>query len=461
MQENIYLYYTSDLHSHFENWPKIVHFLKTKIKNHEQNNETYFIFDNGDHVDRFHPITEATLGAENIRLLNLAGYNCVNLGNNEGITLTKDTLYHLYDKADFEVVCSNITTIEKNEPKWLKSYSVLTTKKGVRIGVIGLTAPFKTFYQEYGWDALDPMSLLEHLLPDIKHECDVIVLLSHLGINDDEEITRRFPEVDVIIGGHTHHHFKEGHVLNNTLLTATGKHGKNVGVIQLKLDLNNKKIVSKKAHTISTEPLLEDTETKQALIEANNRAETILNKEVSFLAEKLKSDWYKETEVMKKLTATLREWTEADCAMLNSGIILEDIPKGTVTLGDLHQICPHPMNPCVVELTGEELLEVIRLVHTKRFIDIGLKGFGFRGEVIGRMVFDNLEVNTVLDSDGVEHVRNVFLYGKRINPREIYRLATADTFTFGNLIPEISRATVKEYFMPEFLRDLLKVSLKS
>ena len=34
-----------------------------------------------------------------------------------------------------------------------------------------------------------------------------------------------------------------------------------------------------------------------------------------------------------------------------------------VTKFDLHKICPHPINPCVVELTGAELKEVLAQTH--------------------------------------------------------------------------------------------------
>lgn len=36
MLEKLRLYHTNDLHSHFENWPKIVHYIEQKRNEHEK-----------------------------------------------------------------------------------------------------------------------------------------------------------------------------------------------------------------------------------------------------------------------------------------------------------------------------------------------------------------------------------------------------------------------------------------
>ncbi len=70
MLEKLRLYHTNDLHSHFENWPKIVHYIEQKRNEHEKDGEETLVFDIGDHMDRFQMITEATFGKANVDLLN-------------------------------------------------------------------------------------------------------------------------------------------------------------------------------------------------------------------------------------------------------------------------------------------------------------------------------------------------------------------------------------------------------
>src|SRR5699024_5560703 len=119
-------------------------------------------------------------------------------------------------------------------------------------------------------------------------------------------------------------------------------------------------------------------------------------------------DWYKSVPIMEALTEKVRLKTEADCAMLNAGLLIEGFDAGTITYKDVHHACPHPINPCVVTLTGDELTEVIRASLSQAFMGLELKGFGFRGKVIGRMVFANLEVDIREHTDGESYVREVY-----------------------------------------------------
>ncbi len=460
MKEKIFLYYTNDLHSHFENWPQIIGYFNQQKDKRERQGQSYWLLDNGDHVDRFHPIAEGLMGKGNVELLNQAGYHFANLGNNEGITLSREGLYELYDEADFEVLCANLKREKEPQPLWLKDHKVVESKQGVKIGVIGLTAPFQLFYSMLGWSVELPYETLERELSALSEQTDIIVLLSHLGINDDEEIARRFKEIDIIIGGHTHHLFRSGEFIGNTLLTAAGKHGTHLGEVMLEWDHERGELTGKEAYAIPTEDMAKDQVTVEALRAIEEEATANLKEHVTQLPVSEEVGWFHETKLMKGLVDTLKEWTEADIAMLNAGVLLDHLSAGEVCYEDVHRICPHPMNPCKVELNGDELLEVIRAAHTKEFTEVKLKGFGFRGEVIGRMVFSGVEIHTKKDDLGNERIQEVLFKGESLKPDGVYQVATADTFTFGRLLPEVAYAKNKKYYMPELLRDLLVATLK-
>ncbi|SDK07406.1 bifunctional metallophosphatase/5'-nucleotidase [Sediminibacillus albus] len=460
MNEKLFLYYTNDLHSHFENFPQIIGHFKEEGLIRKRNNQSYWFIDIGDHVDRSHPIAEAMKGKANVELLNDSDFDLATVGNNEGITLDYEDLYHLYDHADFQLVCANLTSMEGSQPSWLKPTAHVTSIQGVKVGFIGLTAPFNDFYNLLGWNVDAPFAVLDRYLPALAEESDIVVLLSHLGISDDEEIARRYQDIDVIIGGHTHHLFRDGEYINNTLLTAAGKHGKYVGEVILTWDHQQNKLLNKEAYAIATENFPKDVETEAKLAGYALQAKQKLDQTVVTLDQSLEFGWFKETPIMKKLVETLKDWTAADCAMLNAGVLLDRFDKGNVTLGDIHRICPHPINPCLVSLNGDELMEVIRMSITKQFTELKLKGFGFRGEVLGRMVFSGAKVEIEKQSEGQERVVSVQINGVPLDMEKEYTVATADTFTFGRLLPEIAKSETKQFFMPEFLRDLLAETLK-
>ncbi|MBU6080411.1 bifunctional metallophosphatase/5'-nucleotidase [Allobacillus halotolerans] len=452
MRENIHLYFTSDLHSHFENWPKIIHSMKHEMSKHAD--EFHLILDNGDHLDRSHFYTEATLGEANIRLLNEADYHVVTLGNNEGITLPEEQLYHLYDDADFSVTCANIAPINQDKPDWLKPYEVFESDQGTKIGVIGLTAPFQLFYEQLGWTTYEPIEMLEQYMPELEERCDIIVLLSHLGVYQDELIAEKFP-IDVIIGGHTHHLFNQGQVHDGTLLNAVGKHGFYFGKVHLVYDHQKKQVIQSEGTAVEIGDE-QDEETKALIENIHQEAEEVLGKTVVVLDENYPANWYEETELMNNFVDELQTWTNADCAMLNAGVLLHGFSAGEVTRKDIHSSCPHPMNPCVMEMTGKELLETVRMFEGKEFIEFELKGLGFRGKRIGKMIYSNLTAQVHPKTDFVE---KIWLDEEEVEPNRAYQVATADTFSFPSLVPTIASVKEKHYFMPEFIRDVLEKSV--
>lgn len=460
MQEKLYFYYTNDLHSNFDQWPRVASYLKQETAKKDAVNASYWLIDAGDHVDRVNPIAEAYMGKANVALMNALDYDVVTIGNNEGITLPHEDLFHLYDDAGFHVVCANLESRTPTDPSWLQPTLQVKSIQGVKVGFIGLTAPFNAFYELLDWHVSSPYQVLDSYIRGLSEKTDVIVLLSHLGISEDQEIARRFPEIDVIIGGHTHHLLRTGEHVNNTVITAAGKHCYHVGEVILTWDHEKKKLVNKEAYATEISHLAKDLQTEQSLQQLNYRAAEIMGEVVVHTEIPIEVGWFKETKIMQELTHTLKHWAETDVAMLNAGLLLDEFPAGAITYSDIHRICPHPINPCVVELKGDELLEVVRGSLAKSFTELKLKGFGFRGEVLGRMVFSGLTVETAFHEDGEEHVENVLFHDEPLDPDNIYSVATADTFTFGRLLPEIAKSETKQYMLPEFLRDILADTLR-
>jgi len=460
MLEQLHFYYTNDFHSNFQQWPRTAGYIKREKAFQQRRGHDCWIVDIGDHMDRAALISEAFLGKANVELMNDAGYDVATLGNNEGITLSHDELFHLYDEAAFTVVCSNLKVVEGENPSWLLPETTLLSSLGTRIGMIGLTAAFKPFYEPLGWHVDDPYDILSKQVRAFRKTHDIVILLSHLGLSDDEEIARRFPEIDVIIGGHTHHLLKNGKMENGVLLTAAGKGSWYVGEVIIDWETEDKQLLQKQAFAHHVAEARPEQDIADKLAQLERQAEQKMAAPVADLQEPLPVDWFRPTAVIRSLADKLRSWTGADCAMINAGVLLEYFPAGPLTAGDVHRICPHPINPCTVAVNGNELLEIIRAGRSKELIEFPLKGFGFRGEVIGCMVFSGLELVTEKRESGQDFIRTATIGGNRLEPDRIYKLATADMFTFGRLFPEIARAADKKYFLPEFLRDLLKETIK-
>ncbi|WP_076759679.1 bifunctional metallophosphatase/5'-nucleotidase [Edaphobacillus lindanitolerans] len=447
MNEIIHIYHTNDLHSHFEKWPRIREFLEGRRREHEAAGETCFLFDIGDHLDRSHPYTEATLGRGNTEILEEAGFDAVTIGNNEGITLAQPDLDRLYAGAAFPVVLGNLMYEDGSVPGWASAEAFLTTASGVRIGLIGATADFTSSYESLGWRVAKPGTWLADAAPEVKRQCDVLVCLSHMGSTADDRLAEEAGDaVDVILGAHTHHVYPEGRRIGKTLIGAAGKWGQYVGEVTLTVDTGTGEVIGSSATVYDTDTLVPPADDRSFDAGLRKEAAVLMGDPVFVNPSPLPGSWDHPSPLSKFFSDALRIHTNADCAMYNAGIFLGGLGEGGVSGMDLHELMPHPINPCIVLLNGTELEEAYELSLDPEWPEIRLRGLGFRGKVMGTMIHHRL----CRAEDG-----RLMVGDRPVEPHAIYRLATLDLFTYGFFFPAFKQLP-KEYYMPEFIRDVLR-----
>ncbi|NGP46175.1 bifunctional metallophosphatase/5'-nucleotidase [Bacillaceae bacterium SIJ1] len=321
--------------------------------------------------------------------------------------------------------------------------------------MIGLTAPFKHFYELLGWDVLDAEEVLPPLLHELEDEADIIVLLSHLGYWTDVSLAEAFPDIDVILGAHTHHVLPEGERVGDTLICQGGKHGKYVGQTTLTIEGGCLIHSEDQLHQATNKP--KDRQAVALLEELHATAEEDLHVPIGTLDQPLTHNWFSPSNFSMMLAKALRQWCKADIGMVNAGLLLQSLPAGAVTEKDIHEACPHPINPCLVTLTGAQLREIVKDASTEEKIHLRFKGLGFRGTLMGIMVYDGLQTSTT--SDTGRETMTITVHGKPLEPDRLYRIGTVDMFTFGSLYPQLVRLPNKTYFVPEMLRDLIAWAL--
>ncbi|WP_251129082.1 MULTISPECIES: bifunctional UDP-sugar hydrolase/5'-nucleotidase [unclassified Exiguobacterium] len=433
----ITMYHYNDLHSKFHNWPRLVSFLN------EHRTEETLVFDLGDHADRTHPATEVTRGQVNVRLLNRVQPTAVTIGNNEGITFPHDWLAHLYEEAEFPVLLANVYQADGTRPDWATE-TLVVERDGLRIGLFGVTAPYEELYPELGWAIEAPHAATKRALETLR-DCDVVIALSHLGFYADERLAEAFPEIDVILGAHTHHVLDDGVVTNGVLIAQAGKYGQYVGEVELTLDGN--RIIEKRASLHDLTERETDEATISTLQEEYSQAERLLDVTIADTPG-YPSDWFGPSALGELLAGGLADWCDAEVSVIPAGVLLEGLLPGHVTLNMLHRICPHPINPCLLSLDGATLIRFLNDVQEEAFTTMHVRGLGFRGTVLGAPIVHGLELR---------HGR-YYVHGQEVELDEMYRVATVDMFTFGPLLPYLADQT-KRYFMPELLRDVLRETI--
>ncbi|EZX23546.1 bifunctional metallophosphatase/5'-nucleotidase [Mammaliicoccus sciuri] len=432
------IFHTNDIHSHLNTYAKISQYIKDERSRCQH--DTLYI-DIGDHIDLFHPLTEASQGRENVNILNDSHVDVVTIGNNEGMTISHDALNHLYDKAQFDVTCCNLFDLDGNLPNHITSH-VVKDINGIKVCMIGLTAPFNHIYERLDWKVTSPLLALKNEIEQVEESYDVLLVLSHVGIFFDEQICKECPEVDVIFGAHTHHYFENGEEQNGVLMAAAGKYGHYVGKVDLIIE--NQKVIHKEAEIINSD-LIEEVPN-----DYEEKGKALLNKPIlkgNFsLPRRLNSASY----TTDLLCESVLEFTGADCAIINAGLIVKGKTGNELTEYDIHQMLPHPINTVSVDLRGVELKQIIYKAMEQSYMDEVAFGFGFRGDIFGGYVFKNIGY--------IESTGQCFVNGKEIEDHEQYKLGTIDMYTFGRYFPILKDMNIN-YIMPEFLRNIFEQKL--
>jgi 5'-nucleotidase / UDP-sugar diphosphatase len=139
-------------------------------------------------------------------------------------------------------------------------------RDGIRFGLFGLLGKEATFYTGGAGavkfdDAIETAKKIVKILRD-SLKVDVVICLSHGGVEkdatgkytkgDDIHLAEAVPEIDIVIGGHSHTALTEAIVINNhSIVVQTGKECENLGELVVSFDGKTTKLVSWKLNPVN------------------------------------------------------------------------------------------------------------------------------------------------------------------------------------------------------------------
>lgn len=445
--EKIYIYHTNDIHSNLTYWPRIANELREKRAMREEAGDFVLAFDIGDATDRVHPLTEATDGQAITELLNEGLYDAVTIGNNEGITNSKEQLNNLYNQANFKVILTNLFDKETEEaPRWSIRYDIFETNAETKIGVFGLTVPLYETYDSLGWKVTNPIKQIQQFHREHWHEADFWILLSHLGIDDDRFIAKLF-QIPLILGAHTHHVLQHGEYIAGTMLTGAGQFGNWLGEVVISTDRGKLRVESANLLNVQDDLQPAPREMKKTSRYLARGHELLKDNIIAKLPQDFTHDWAKETELAEITLAAIADYAGTEAAFINAGIFMGDLNKGIVTADDFHKAFPHPIRLMHVKVLGKYLLQFAKEIDeiNENMTHRPVKGFGFRGKVFGQICFKGLHVN----GDEVKWL------GEPIDPEKEYELATIDYLSFLPFLDTLNKNSEQVILYPHFIRTVV------
>lgn len=447
----ITLFHTNDSHGRVKKDSSIIGI--DVISAIKMNTENSLLLDAG---DTLHGLPFATLkkGEDIVSLMKLAGYDAMTPGNHD-FNYGYERLLELADIAadgynGFPIISAN--TMKENES--LLDSNIIKEVEGIKIGIFGLSTP-ETAYKTNPNNVIgitfdNPIESAKKQVKELKEKgADIIVALSHIGIDESSEVVstmvaEQVDGIDIIIDGHSHSELSEGITTENgTLIASTGEYENNLGKVVLTIDRNSKNIVNKESSLISKSETA-DIEADKAVTnkikeidaEQNEYLSKVIGNSKVYLEGTREFSRTQETNLGNLITDAMLYETGADIAITNGGGIRDSIDEGEITKGEIVKVLPFGNYIVTKALTGAQIKEIL---------EHGIKAYpataGHFPHVAGvNFVFDEIK-------EAGNRIVGITVNGKPIEMDKIYIVATNDFMSAGgDQYPHFANVpTINEY----------------
>ncbi|MFO7525428.1 MAG: 5'-nucleotidase C-terminal domain-containing protein, partial [Ignavibacteriaceae bacterium] len=388
--------------------------------------------------------------------MNMMGFDAMAIGNHE-FDLTPAVLlgslqnvFPLPSDA-FPLLGANVNASAIPE---LDAYiSDYTTKMigTVKVGIFGLLTPATNILSQPGpviiEDDIETIMNIAgtnaFMLRNLEG-CDIVILLSHLGVEFDMAIASMVPGIDIIIGGHDHYNYSEPMVVPNpnsgfTWIAQAGSNYTYIG--KLKIDVTLDGTVSLNEYSlihldesIPEEPtvkamvdgLVSDIETFYDIpffTEAFGYADAFHKEEAKDLEELGVHD----TPIGNLVTDAFRNLTGTDIAIHAGGSTALPIWEGTFTLADIFRVNGYGFN--MVNTLG---FQIATFTLSGEALWMGLE-FGL-SEIESNDEFfiqvSGLEYKYDATKPAGERLVSVLINNQMINPIAIYSVTASELVIF-------------------------------
>jgi 2',3'-cyclic-nucleotide 2'-phosphodiesterase (5'-nucleotidase family) len=359
-------------------------------------------------------------GGALIDFMNRVGYDAMALGHHE-FDFGPRNIDGMLSLARFPILSAN-TRRPDGSLSADEAFHVFDVE-GLRVGVIGLTT------EELG-GIVDRASLAgakvtpavasaRKIVREIDPQTDLIVLLTHVGVDGDRVLAREVDGVDVIVGGHSHTALREPLVENGVIIVQAGAHNRQLG--RLKLTVSDDRVTAHEGELIELWPLDGgDPDVVRRVGEYSERIERDYGRVIGHLATAWRRSRSAESNVGNWICDRLREYVQSDFAIYNSGGIHKDIPAGPITRLDIFELLPFANLVAKFECTGKELALMLE-TNAKAAVS---------GEHSILQV-SGIRYSYVTDARGARIV-DATVAGRPVDPEAVYVGATVDYVVFSS-----------------------------
>lgn len=386
-------------------------------------------------------------GYPDILCFNEMGVDTMVIGNHE-FDHGMNNFFKLKDNAGFPIISSNVYYRGKliSDP-----FALLPIKDGINLKVIGITIEDLLNVTDRslleGITTTCPIDAVKLYISEYTEKGPVMVL-SHSDLIVEKEVARSFSGLSAIITGHDHILLDPVLFVDEVPLFQALQRGKYLGRADFSYNMNTNftKLLNYNYYKITT-GLPEDAVIISILEDFQRELEDNFSLPIGYTTVFLDAHTDRirnqETNLGNFITDCVREYFDLDIVFINSGSIRASISEGEISIGDIYNSMPYENEVYTLNLTGEEVMEVLEISFNSN-INYG----GFLQQSGLRIEYDGIGFSEVF----------VISRDSRLDMNSEYSIAITDFMAKGgdNYAIFANKAFTKQYIS---FRDLVIKSI--
>ncbi len=352
------------------------------------------------------PVCSMTKGRSQIEILNAVKPDVFVIGNHEFDYGWKNFQKMIPD-AKFDIYGANVLDVKTKQPL-LKDYKIYEIN-GKKIAIIGITTeelPGLTLSENLeGIKIAGQIETVKKIVEKLKKKnIHLIIAVTHIGIDEDKKLAEAIPELDLIVGGHSHTYLSRAKIIGNTHIVQAASYGRYIGEFKFSCDETKITDFDYKLIEVVSDKIKPSADVKKVV----DKFENEVAEEMNVVIGTLKKDWIKggvESNIGNWMTDVMKEKMNSDIAITNSGGIRKNLSAGDIKVRDIWEISPFSNTFVTFTIDGKQLQKLVEFMVENENISpqSGLK------------IVINGKKNKLL---------KLLVNGKKINPNKKYSIVT-------------------------------------
>ena len=297
-------------------------------------------------------------GVPEFKILMDLGLGVMCVGNHE-FDLTPDRLKATLVEAgvtdsELDMISADLDMTDDPELANMVDPYTIVPLGNLQVGLFGLTPDMANAFSKPAPDSItDFRAAAQTAVEALRPQCDIVIGITHLNVEDDDTLAATIPDIDLLIGGHSHTHNLEPRMIANsegfTPVLRAGCYYQWVGKVNLAVSPSGVEILHHELITID-ETVEEDTDVAaivDSLVSEVNADPKYGSLYTEIIAESNNymhhnaGTGYKDSPLGNLVTDAMRSVTETDIALDVDAWIAQPIYPSKLSGADIFQSIPY------------------------------------------------------------------------------------------------------------------------